>query len=218
MGARFGRAYPPYRIYHNVAYVSPVFDAIGAGGAANATSVSWTHTATVGADVFAWVNTGSGSTSSVTYGGTSMTLILGVFNNNNSADGYLSLWHLTNAPAGSNTVVASFSGTVLSAANTVSYLRVTGIGTTTSVFGNGTSQSQTVSGVNFGNIAIQAFGASTSTLSSNWGGASGGTNRYHLNGTNGECLISISDTSTTSTTFTNSTATSNWSGIALQVL
>jgi hypothetical protein len=179
------------------------FDAVGTGGAASdASSASGTHTATAGAQVLAYVGAVSTeSASSVTYGGAAMTL-LGQMNYEGSAfAGTLSLFGLSDAPGGTQTVDVTFNAAAAAAFGTVSYTGVSSVGTPSTTSGAGTSPSQSLTCA-AGQMISQAFGSQAVFTAS-----SGGTRRFL--GDNGSADGLVIQDSTASTTFTATSAASD---------
>jgi hypothetical protein len=195
----------------------PLFDAVGAGASSTSVGISWSHTATAGAHVFVAVSTGTSSAaiSSVTYGGTAMTVLGSIANNNNSTQGITYLYHLAAVTGGAQTVTVSNSHPMTG--NSVSYTGVTSVGTPQTVFGSTSPFTQSVT-CSTGQIILQSFGQTGYALgNSDITAYSGGTGRYRFPGTGAsQPSLTISD-ATASTTFT-ATATSgntNYAGIAV---
>lgn len=173
---------------------TPSFDAIGSGytfGVAyDGTPVSWTHTCSPGATVFAvvWMQVDADST--CTYGSTPMNLIYGPYSPSSSGS-YVTIFCLPNAVGGQASVDVTSSATTNISANTISYSTVTNVGTIVSGGQAATfSQSATPAA---GSATLQIlFEAKSYRLQS----VSGGTLRYNDNG-----FLEILDSSS-STTFT----------------
>lgn len=205
---RLGRSYPAQRIWtpyvKPVGPTGPVYDAIGAGGVATAGTVSWSHTATAGAAVLVFVACNATSTSSVTYGGTSMTSAGSVFEDNISGDGQLSVWKLTNVTGGAQTVAVTLGTAAHVVGNSLSATGVTTVGSPSTNFGTSTpSQSVTWAAAQ---LIVQAFGADASM-----GSPTGGTNRYN---SSGAASLTIS-TATANTTFGAANTFNQWAGAAV---
>jgi hypothetical protein len=179
------------------------FDAVGTGGAASdASSASGTHTATAGAQVLAYVGAVStASASSVTYGGAAMTLLGQVNYEGSSFAGTLSLFGLSDAPGGTQTVDVAFNAAAAAAFGTVSYTGVGSVGTPSTTSGAGTSPSQSLTCAE-GQMISQAFGSQAVFTAS-----SGGTRRFL--GDNGSADGLVIQDSTASTTFTATSAASD---------
>lgn len=107
-----------------VSYSAPIFDAVGTGSASHTSvaTTTWTHTATSGSTVFAFVQSSNGTpnaTANMTYGSRQMAkygLVSGTYVN-------IFVFVLFNAPAGQQTVTFNTGGAAsYIAGNTVSYL------------------------------------------------------------------------------------------------
>jgi hypothetical protein len=100
----------------------------------------------------------SGFTVSATCGGTAMTF-LGAVNNNNTSFGWTAMFGLTGVSSGTKSIAISITGSPSYAvvANSTSYSGATGFGTFASAYGSG-SLSHTVSAAT-GNMVVQGFGA-----------------------------------------------------------
>ena len=160
--SRLGRGYPNIALARRTPGVSPVlYDAVGAGATASSgTSISWSHTATAGAWVFACAETLGDTLTTATYGGTAMTAIA------NIGTGY-AVYGLPNAPGGAKTVVVNKSGSTHSmGGNSVSYLNVRSLG---AVISSTSVTSETVSVLPLGMTLAWIIGAALS---------SGGTSRW----------------------------------------
>jgi hypothetical protein len=186
--------------------LAPTFDAVGPGATqANGTSVSWSHTATAGADVFVSVRVANQTLiPSVTYGGTAMTSLGSIGLANNVFVGYIQMFRLASAPGGAQTVNVTFDAFTAGAGNSISYTFVTSVGTAATVFGTGTALSQSVT-LSAGQAAIQAFAVRNTTM----GSLSGGTNRYNAN------ALAINTASATATFAATAAVSAEWAGIAV---
>ncbi|QKO03208.1 hypothetical protein SEA_AWESOMESAUCE_21 [Mycobacterium phage Awesomesauce] len=178
--------------------------------------ITFSHTAAAGADVFVVVNQDRNATgvTGVTCGGVAMTALGSVLHNNAASNGRLYLFRLAGAGDGSSkSIVVSRAGTAWYQAHAVSLLNVGSVGTLTSVFGTGTSLSQSVT-VPAGGLALQVFGtggAGGATLTVN----SGATNRLSSS-TSGNATAS-STASTSGTVSATSNNSRPWSGLALPI-
>jgi hypothetical protein len=189
------------------------YNATGAGSSGRSVaSISWAHTAASGAYVFVFaaVPAGTGTVSSVTYGGTAMTQLTSKTDNNGNIE---YLYSLASAPGGAQTVtVTGSSSSAYLAGNSVSYTGVGSVGTpqTVSVTSGSLTQSVTCT---TGQMIVQGFMDWQTNITS----ASGGTNRSLVNwlGTSGAGVLTISD-ATASTTFT-ATGGVPYTGIAVVI-
>lgn len=187
------------------------FNAVGTGGSSAGGSPSWTHTASAGAYVIVGiVNANSAVVSSVTYGGTSMSLLGSIGVNNAPGNGHVFLYGLAGVSSGSQTVVVTPSSPCNIAGNSVSYTGVTSVGSAQTAFASGTSLSQSTSGGGSANLTAQVFGWGSSPT----GSVYSATQRYNLHGSNGGLVIG--DSSTANTTFTATlSASAAWGGAAV---
>ena len=163
----------------------PMFDAVGGGKSASASSFSWDHTATEGAYVIVAVASSSGTSTSATYGGVAMTLL---GSRTSSVDAKIWLYGLNGVAGGQKTVEVTFSGTVSGTCNSVSY---TGVASATTPETDGGTSGPVSSGamdVEPGQIAVAAFVAGQGGLN-----VGGGFNRYDF----GKLSISDSNVPTT---------------------
>lgn len=198
------------------------YDATGTGansGAGTTTSLSWTHTATAGADVFAIFShsAGGGVVTSVTYGGTAMELVGNISVNNDSNTAITFVYRLTNAPSGTKTVTATWTGGAYASANSVSYLNVGPLGMigTSGAYGNGLTASQTVTTTDSQalilNVQSHYCGGVDTFVSS-----SGGTQRSQILPSS-KYMNQVIQDSTSSATFTSTVTTTNtyWGSFSL---
>lgn len=177
----------------------PTFDAAGAGATGNASSKSWTHTATAGAYglVFCGVGVNATYPTGVTWGGTAMTQ-LGTITYGSIVS--FAVYGLASVAGGAKTVTSTYAASHPQVCNSVSYTNVSTAGTPTTATGDSNSFTQSVTD-STGQMIVQAFlQQGGSAISS----PSGGTLRSALN--SGNDAIAIQD-SKTSTTFTGSYAT-----------
>ena len=198
------------------------YDATGTGansGAGTTTSLSWTHTATAGADVFAIFSRSAGGrvVTSVTYGGTAMELVGNISVNNDSNTAITFVYRLTNAPSGTKTVTATWTGGAYASANSVSYLNVGPLGMigTSGAYGNGLTASQTVTTTDSQalilNVQSHYCGGVDTFVSS-----SGGTQRSQILPSS-KYMNQVIQDSTSSATFTSTVTTTNtyWGSFSL---
>src|SRR5262249_52548671 len=141
--------------------------------------------------------------SSVTYGGTAMTLVDTTTMTSGSVGGssgnaYLARYRLSAVAAGANTLTVTLGSTAPFIPHTMSYTVVGSVGTAQKATGSTSPLSQTVTCAS-GQRVLQSFAAvstTTSPVGGNLGGAftsvSGGTNRYNQVGGTSTSL-SISD-------------------------
>jgi hypothetical protein len=208
------------------------WDATGAGNDVNGqatttTSTSWSHTATAGAYALAFmttaVNGGTTSANSATYGGTSMTLLTSIHQNNSSTSGICCVFGLPNVAGGAQTVVVSSTAStaVISlCGNSVSYLNVGSAGTKTTSSGFTSSMSVSATGIPRG-IVVGALGANqTSALTIS---AFNQTQRYVHNGgsTGTDSATVIGDTPTIGALSLTATLTGTapfWGGLGVSLL
>lgn len=103
----------------------PVFDAVSNGATTgSSTSRTWSHTVGAGLNRFLVVSCDAGvgnTTTGVTYNGVAMTQIVA---NVSASQGGISNWGLVAPATGTFNIVASFSGSVLSACTATSYSSV----------------------------------------------------------------------------------------------
>jgi hypothetical protein len=154
-----------------------IFDAVGAGADVNNQTTSdititWSHTATAGGDVFvsafASQNSEDGISSiTATYGGVAMTL-LATAEPSGTNFGLQAMFHLANVPGGAKTVnvtaIAATGPVTALVGDSVSYLNVGSVGgTAATTDGTSTALSQTgLTGVSQG-ITVQAFAGFTTS-------------------------------------------------------
>lgn len=207
MGARFGRAYPPYRIYHNNYLALPVFSSVATGASVNAASLSWTHTASAGDSVFIFVASyGNYGATSVTYGGVATTALQTVAFDGNGTYGYLEAFRATSVAGGASTVAVTMTGSTYTTGCSIGIQQATTLGTIGTAAGfNSITQSLSLG---LGQLAVQAFGAYGAFT------PSGGTNKFDNGVANAWMSISIASVTTT---FTASSSSSYWAGIAIPV-
>ncbi|QGJ87899.1 hypothetical protein SEA_KILLIGREW_4 [Mycobacterium phage Killigrew] len=192
--------------------VVPTYGSIGAGVAWFSTA-NFNFTAPSGYDLIAFVATDRTTTVTLNIGGTAMTELASVANNNVSTYGAVHAYRRVGGGTGSaQTVAVSTTNGSWAHVNVVAVSGVSSV-STVSAYGNSTSLSHSVT-VSSGQLAIQAFGtgnagSETSVLSS----PTGGTNRYLLNVLGADLSIS---TATSTATFGASLGSANpWSSLAL---
>jgi hypothetical protein len=215
---------PQYLLRSPLPSTNVQYDATGSGQDGASTSISFTHNATAGAYVVLPLITDRAVTlSSMEYAGSAMSLLDSILcdNTSNSGEyGTLYVYGIAGVPSGSQSVTGTVSTAAWWAANTVSYLNVTSVGTITTSDGLSASPSITATCTS-GQMLVGAlgfgyeFGSATSISS-----PTGGTSRY-LQGQSGNNSsgLSIMD-STSSTTFAASlsTATDPWAGITVVLI
>lgn len=134
------------------------FNAVGSGANTlmNVTTMTWSHNALAGADVFVTSScSGTAVPSGVTYGGVAMTLV----GSSTANGGAVSLWHLANVAGGTKSVVATIpiTASTYMSANSVSFLNVGSISSALTTNANNTLAFQAVSlGAN--DVILQAEG------------------------------------------------------------
>jgi hypothetical protein len=192
------------------------FDSVGAGSdLESGTTISWTHdVVTAGAEAIAAVGIkGSATVSSVQFGGTTMTSAGPAENlDNTSGDGLLQFFTLADVPSGSQTVTVTISATDEIIGQSVAYTGVASVSATQNADGDGTSLSQTVDCTS-GQMIVQAFAGNHIDAFTS---VSGGTNRSNksINALGEGIQLSVSD-ATASTTFTASSGSADWAGVAV---
>lgn len=195
--------------------IAPAFDAVGDGYSGTSGSFSFSHSAQAGAYAIVDISIyGNFSVSSVTYGGSAMTLLDSQAFNNSAANGRLVRFGLSGVLGGVRTVAVTLSGSTRVCASSVSYLNVTSVGTAEKTYGTGT-MSQNAASVSSAQTVVQSFGCiSATTLIT----PTGGTNRYNtgnlVSGTY-YALLSTGDGRAAPTTFGGSATSSGaWAGMA----
>lgn len=195
------------------------FDAVGTGadsGAGQVTSLSWTHTATAGADVFAFVLRG-GYNITVTHDGVAMTYVGAISLNNSEGNGTLYVFRRANVPAGTKTIAVSFGGSTYCSANSVSYLNVGSV-TTSAAYGGSTGlvASQTITGATK-SIVVNATGQFCGGVDT-FVSSSGGTQRVQRLASSNYMNLVVQDTNSTGSTAFSSTVTATataWGSMGL---
>ena len=193
-------------------------DAVGpssAGtGTANTTSISWSHTCT-GTNLLLVVGVGVGlglasTTTSATYNGVTMSSAGKVYSDNQT-DGYVEMFYLAAPATGSNTVAVTCSVAKDLTGGSVSFTGVdqsTPVTNATTVFGNGTAPSVSVTSA-AGNMVVDAavcgsaFSSSDQTLQWN----------KNLNGNSGAGNSAQSTATGASSVTMSYTTSSDWWGI-----
>ena len=204
------------------ALTPPTRDAVGAGsrgGNGNPITITYSHTistaASNGGAVLVWASiysTASAPTVTAKVGTTSMSQIGGY---QYTTGAYIGLFILLNPPTGTQTisVTSSGAGTQFVAANSVSYLNVSGYGTVQTTNGTSASASQTVTS-STGAATVQAF----SSVSTNFGSYSNATTLSNQNFSNNVNipLIVGGNSGAASSTFTSTLAASAaWGGMGV---
>jgi hypothetical protein len=158
-----------------VSTAAVAFDAVGSGGLTNAgpTTDEGSHNATAGAEVLAYT-LGNGTTNTVTYGGTSMSLIgsIAIGTGIQGVPISLSLFTLSDVPGGEQVIVVTNNGLENMFFGTFSYTGVGSVGTPFTVDGDGTSLSQSITCAAH-QLISQAFGAENILTAD-----TGGTQRF----------------------------------------
>lgn len=185
-------------------------------------SVSWAaasntfiHNAIAGSDLYVAVTTIDSDTFvSAVCGSTTMT-VLGQVNLNNvntsSAGGQLTLCHLADVPGGPLSItVTKSAGSHSGSANSISYLNVNATSTPVTVFGSGTTASQTTTMPTGGQRILQIFGVDLSTFTASSGGAQRGTNSFASHA--GQLVLDAIATATMTGTIASS---DDWAGMSV---
>jgi hypothetical protein len=214
------------------------FGAVGAGGwtdpLTTTATTSWTHTIATGdlgvLAVISYMSPGgAASSSSVTYGGTSMTLQKRVTSTLQSADGEyttLEIWWLKTPGSGTQTVAVSVTGASGDAiydlgGNTASYV-ASQIGTINFASGSGgTALSMSTSSVT-GHMVLGAFAeAAVSACTMTYTTSGGQTQRYNKQGSgsgNAWGMVFGDAPGASSVSFgATSSVTCNWVGITVEL-
>jgi len=208
----FIESIPSGNILAPVLPVPPAFDAVASATVTVATSpITWSHTATAGADVFVIVDAVSTRTvSSITYGGTTMTLLSpSVSLNNSSTNGELVIAHLAGVAGGSKTVSVTFNSSAFATCCSISYTNVSAVGTVSTTFGSSTSPSQALT-CSSNQLILSALGGGVSASAS---APSGGTLRLNANSVNGatpEAALVVQESATSATFGDTLSASSPW--------
>lgn len=178
-------------------------------------SASGPFTAAEGADVFVtvvWDRPAVPTT--VTYGGTVMTLLGSAFHDNDAANGGLAVYRLPGAGTGAaKTIAVSGAGGWLSVYG-ISFDEVTSVNTPVFVTGHGTALSQSVtnaSGTTLQVFSAGAAGAPTYAL----GPISGGRNRAKQLGVNP--LLWVNTTTKTGSISATAAGPNKWAALALHI-
>lgn len=186
----------------------PPLDTVGTGtGAAGPAGTTWTanFTVTAGSYVIGFINTFSALPGSVTYGGTSMTL-LGTVTSGTAIN--LAAYGLRNAPGSAQAFAGTRPSTGSWRANVISYLNVGAVDTAVDTATGSTGAASLTSQCSIGQRILQIF-AVQNTAGTTMSSLSGGTNR-----TNANSLI-ISD-AVVPTTFAG-TSPNTWGAISLRL-
>lgn len=194
-----------------------VFDAVGAGSAANSTSWSWSHTITGNAAlVFLETFTSSTpSTVSAKVGTTNMTLLASLVNYYTSF-GYSSVYAfgLLNPPTGTQTMSASCSLASSTAVNSVSYKNVTGFAPPVTNSGTGTTLALAVPSLSYQMVPM-VFSDFNSTLSGY--NQTSRSSQTFVSGTNLSVIIGDAQ-GASSLSFSATGPSAGWGAIAVPLL
>ena len=218
----------PY--FGGVPSTPPAFDAVGAGftgyGVAPSkyyggiTSFSSSHVCAANSYLIVDATALGGHVMSYcNYRGSPMTLLATVPLNNNPSSGSLYRYGMKIDTAGGGNVTGSLSANAWLSMQSISYTHVQDVGPSTSIYGFGTntSISQEVT-VPPGQIALQSFGADGTTPK--WT-ASGGIERVSMgypSGGDSIDLLSVSESSVSTTFRMDATYISNCAGISTNLL
>lgn len=181
---------------------------------------TFTHVAAAGtyALVCVWYrkNTGT-SLGGVSFGGTAMTQLASVYMNNDTtgANGQLFIYGLANVSGGSKTVTLTYTGGTPSfvLANSATYYQVSNVGTAATVFGNGTALSQGPISASPSQVIFQCFGSADGATITETGSEATLYSAAISNNLPG--ALNINHFPSGSHTFTGTTNTNPWAGIAL---
>ena len=196
------------------------YDATGAGadsGASTVTSLSWSHTAAAGADVFAFIAKSTPiCPTTVTYDGSAMALVGSLCLNNDGNSGVIYVYRKANVAGGTKTVSFTWSGANYASANSVSYTNVGSV-TMSAAYGNtAVTATQTITG------AAKSVILNAQTLNcggtDTFSGSSGGTLRSQVLPSSKYMGLSIQDsTSTGSVAFTSTVtpSTTTWASLGM---
>lgn len=184
-----------------------------------ATNITWSHVVNANnADVFVFVcNSNSSAISSVTCGGTAMTLVSSLAHNGSASNGSSRLYRLTGVSAGSKTISVTFGANTTMSGSSVSYLYINSIGTAqtdTNTIGAGISHNVTCTA---GRRIVQMFGVrstATITLTS----PTGGTNLVNNSDGSVGAADTISEATATTTFGVSTNVTGQWSSIGLELI
>ena len=185
------------------------YDATGVGavGGAATTTLTWNHTATAGADVFAFIIRGGGNITA-THDGVAMTYVGAISPNNDAGNGTIYVFRRASVPGGTKAIVVTFGAGTYCAANSVSYLNVGAVTTSATYGAPALTASQSITGARNGvivNVQGMYCGGVDTFVSS-----SGGTQRWQGIGTGNYMNLVIQDsTSTGSVNFTSTVTATN---------
>lgn len=141
---------------------APLFDSVGGGSTGSSSPATLTEhhniSAGPGGCVIAAVTTYFYETATVTCGGTPMTSLGFVYNDNSAFSGGVQLFYLTNPPIGPNVAVTANFGSAPSYAilNTLSFYNIHTVGAAQTTYGTSKAMTQAVAGSVPGLVA-QAF-------------------------------------------------------------
>ena len=183
------------------------FDAAGAGNQGTGATLSEAHVGTAGACGLAFIEATPGTLTptSVTWGGTAMTQITGMANNNATL-GILWWYKLIGIAGGSQSVVVNWSsGTAVSRISSASYKNVTTVTNTNKFFGSSTAPSSGAVTNTSPHWLVFGIGTTASGMTL----ASGATQRF-LGNTSADSLI-IADSTVSTTCVGTIGSASPWS-------
>lgn len=223
----------PY--FSGVTPIPPTFDAIGdgfTGYGVNPTPTKYygnvggvntfTYNHTVAANSYLIVDgtaLGGHVMTGCTYRGVPMNLLASVALNNNPASGAMYRFGLAVPTAGTGAVSGGLTANAWLSVESVSYSGVQGIGPSTTMYSFGTNSHISQSVTCFpGQLILQAFGADGSTPK--WT-ATGGIERYSMGHPSGsDCidLLSVSDTTVSTTFRMDATNIANSAGISTPII
>lgn len=189
------------------------FDAVGtgSGAASGGGSFSWTHTATAGAYVLAFATNYDDRTPTMTYGGTSMTYLGNVAQNNSGFNAILAMYGLANVAGGAKTVTVTQGTNVTGSGNSVSYINVNAVGAPSTAYGTGVTATQSLT-CSAGQIIVQAFSGGGFGSTVVFTSTSTGAVRYNGGAATYNAPLLIED-ATASTTFAATNTSNPWGGI-----
>lgn len=189
------------------------FDAVGVGqyGGSAVASYSYNHTATVGAFVIVDVVVDRASAvSSVTYGGTAMTLMASALFPGATGNGTIYRYYLANVAAGTKLVAITLNAGAWCASCSYSYLNVIGFTYSTTSINSSLSLTQSVAATT-GQMVVQSFGCQPTGPTS----PAGGTLRFNHGS---HAYLITQDSSVTATYTAAVTPAQGYGGIATVLL
>jgi hypothetical protein len=219
---RIGRGYPvsslrPKVVRPTAVLTQVIFDSVAAGTSTVGTSSSHTHTAALNSYAIQIIATGNAtSVMTASYGGSAMTLLGTVDDNNINSDGSLYVFGKAVTTGGLNTSAASWTGSSWYYSTTISYRGVASIGTPVTTNGSGSALSQgPVAAPPAGGVILQIFGQG-SGASGAFTSLSGGINRFNQYGS--FAGLAINEASASATFVATGSASDTWSGLALALI